>query len=362
MPFATDNQHSSILGSNRTSKLTISSYILDWIVVIVLAAVGGILYKITGNQHAFSLGDPNISYPLYSDTFSITVVGILALAVPAVIIMVLSLLIPTSTITASGHGTRGLSPTKSRLWEWHTGWLGLCLSLAGAFFVVSGLKDIVGKPRPDFLARCNPDLSNISAHLAGGLGLRREGAAVLVRASICQNTDAAVIKDGFAAFPSGHSSFAWAGLLYLSLWLCAKFAIIPPSHRTGHSALTRNGPPAYPLTSRPAAPPLYLLLIATIPVGLALCICATRYSDYMHAGWDIMSATIIGIFFACLSFRWYHTFPSTRLISPTEDGGGWAFPPRSRSHALWVAYGSRGYAENDNISGYEDLELGPVGH
>ncbi|KAB8277108.1 PAP2 superfamily-domain-containing protein [Aspergillus minisclerotigenes] len=263
--------------------------------------------------------------------------------------MVLSLLIPTSTITASVHGTRELSPWKRRLWEWHAGWLGLCLSLAGAISVISGLKDIVGKPRPDFLARCDPDLSNLSAHLAGGLGLRHEGAAVLVRASICQNTDAAVIKGGYAAFPSGHSSFAWAGLLYLSLWLCAKFAIIPPFHPTGPSALTRNGPPAYPPISRPAAPPRYLLLIAAIPVGLALCICATR-------------ATIIGIFFACLSFRWYHTFSSTRLIGPTEDGGGWAFPPGSRSHALWVAYGSRGYAENDNISGYEDLELGPVGH
>lgn len=319
------------------------------------------MYKITGNQHAFSLDDPNISYPLYSDTFSISVVGIIALAVPAVIIMSLSLFIPTSTITATGYVTRGLSPWKRRLWEWHTGWLGLCLSLAGAFFVVSGLKDIVGKPRPDFLARCNPDLSNISAHLAGGLGLRREGAPVLVHASICQNTDAAVIKDGFAAFPSGHSSFAWAGLLYLSLWLCAKFAIIPPAHPTAPSALRRNGQSTYSPASRPAAPPLYLLLIAASPVGLALCICATRYSDYMHAGWDIMSATTIGAFFACLGFRWYHTFPTTTLIDPTEEGGGWAFPPRSKAHALWVAYGSRGYPENGITNEYEDLEMGPVG-
>ncbi|KAL3492410.1 hypothetical protein BJX62DRAFT_224574 [Aspergillus germanicus] len=159
--------------------------------------------------------------------------------------MALSLLIPRSIIAASGHQNRGIGPWRQRLWEWHTGLLGLALSFAGAFFTVSGLKDIVGKPRPDFLARCNPDLSNISTHLAGGLGMRREGAAVLVYSSICQNRDAAVVKDGFAAFLSGHSSFA-----------------------STSTSLERR-------SSRLAAPPLYLLFVAVSPVGLAFCICAT---------------------------------------------------------------------------------------
>ncbi|KAL4905598.1 hypothetical protein BDW74DRAFT_177968 [Aspergillus multicolor] len=359
MPFTIANQCGGPLDPTRTSRFTVFSYIFDWIVIVALAAVGGILYMITGNQHAFSLDDPAISYPLRSDTFSITMVGILAFAVPAATIMLLSLTIPTSTILATRASSSSQTPWKRRLWEWHTGWLGLSLSLAGAFFVVSGLKDIVGKPRPDFLARCDPDLANISAHLAGGGGLHRTGAPILVYPSICQNQDTAVVKDGFAAFPSGHSSFAWAGLLYLSLWLAAKFAIVPPawSHGTftsqnSHQAPGHAGPRA---SVRPAAPPLYLLFLTSTPVCLALCISATRYSDYMHAGWDITSASLIGIFFACLGFRWYHV-----LAAGDGQSSGWAFAARSGMHAFWMPYGSRGYTEGVDSSGYEDLEMGPV--
>ena len=37
-----------------------------------------------------------------------------------------------------------------------------------------------------------------------------------------------------------------------------------------------------------------------------LYICATRYADYMHAGWDILSGSLIGMGFAYIGFRWYH--------------------------------------------------------
>lgn len=86
----------------------------------------------------------------------------------------------------------------------------------------------MGKPRPDLLARCDPDLANLAVHLVSGLGLKETSAPILVDTSICQNPDSSVIKNGFAVFLSGHSSFSWAGLLYLSLWLGVKFAITFP--------------------------------------------------------------------------------------------------------------------------------------
>ena len=84
--------------------------------------------------------------------------------------------------------------------------MGLGVALAGAFIVTEGLKDLYGKPRPDLLSRCNPDLSNIPAHTVGGLGTLLEGGPILVTASICLNQTSAVVNDGFASFPSGHSS------------------------------------------------------------------------------------------------------------------------------------------------------------
>ncbi|KAJ5579699.1 diacylglycerol pyrophosphate phosphatase [Penicillium hispanicum] len=359
----------NLLSSGRQTSVRLGlSYVLDWIVILVVAGVGGLLYKITGFTHAFSLEDSSISYPLVSDTVSITVVGIVACGVPAVVILVLSLLIPSSTIQASSQdshrGTWGF-----RLWEWHAGWLGLALSLAGAFFITSGLKDVVGKPRPDFLARCDPDLSNVAAHVVGGLGLRQSSAAIMVSTGICQNTDASVVKNGFAAFPSGHSSFSFAGLLYLSLWLSAKFAVTFPipfraaSRRSEEDAPTPSSDNHASFRSSAAAPPLYLLLLVLAPIAVALFICATRYADYMHAGWDIMGGSVIGSFFAWLGFGWYH-------ISPRDGQScgspAWAWAPRSTRGAFGVPFGSPSFGRYEDAKregrtsprGYVDLELG----
>ena len=72
--------------------------------------------------------------------------------------------------------------------------------------VTEGLKDLYGKPRPDMLSRCNPDLSDIAAHVVGGLGQELPGAPILVSWTICQNTSRSLSRDGFVSFPSGHAS------------------------------------------------------------------------------------------------------------------------------------------------------------
>ncbi|KAL3441739.1 PAP2 superfamily-domain-containing protein [Aspergillus insuetus] len=262
---------------HRTSKRVILSYIFDWICIILFAGAGAILYSIKGSEHVFSLDDPLISYPLRSDTVSVITVGITCCAVPAIIIAAFSLL-PFPQLSL---------PWPLRLWTLHAALLGLALSLAGAFFTTSALKGIVGKPRPDLLARCAPDLSKITQQTISGLGLHRSTAPVLVSAAICTNPDPKVIRDGFAAFPSGHCTFAWAGLLYFSLWLAAKFGLFFRGAGTGAGA---------------GAPPLYLLVLAATPVGGALYISASRYMDYMHAGWDILGGSMVGITFSVLGF------------------------------------------------------------
>jgi membrane-associated phospholipid phosphatase len=288
-------------------------------------------------------------------------VAIIALIVPAVIIAVISLLfIPGPTVA---KGTPKSLIWRRKLWEWHTGWLGLGLSLAGAFFITSGLKDLVGKPRPDLLARCDPDLSNVGAHLVGGLGLLLEEAPLVVGVSICKNTDLSVLHDGFASFPSGHSSFSWAGLLYLTLWLCAKFAIAIPflapygySDRNDRS-FRPGGTNATPLRNQAAAPPLYLSLLAFLPVGAALYVSASRYPDNRHAGFDIIAGAAIGAAFAWVGFRWYHL--------PIRRGAGWSWGPRSRDRAFYVGIGIPSYVgpegwdgERSRRDNYQDLELG----
>lgn len=75
-------------------------------------------------------------------------------------------------------------------------------------FLVNGLKLLLGKPRPDLLARCDPDLANAAAYVLGGVNDRiSEG--TLVSWTICRNTDTKVLEDGFQAFPSGHAGSRW---------------------------------------------------------------------------------------------------------------------------------------------------------
>ncbi|GAD98925.1 diacylglycerol pyrophosphate phosphatase [Paecilomyces variotii No. 5] len=358
-----------VLGNvKHVSKRLTCSYIFDWIIIVCVAAAGGVLYKIRGYQHAFSLTDANISYPLKPNTVSITVVGIVAFLVPAIVILLVSLLL---TDRSPSEG-RPISPWRRRLWELNAGWLGLGVSLAGAFFVTSALKDLVGKPRPDLLARCDPDLSNIAAHIVGGLGQKLEEAPIIVDIGICKTSDQATLQDGFASFPSGHSSFSWSGLLYLTLWFSAKFSItLPyPFSRAIHDIVldrhsrivSSHSGTLKRTTSRDvgAAPPVYLLVLAFVPVGAALYICASRWADYQHHGFDIISGSLIGIFFAWFGFRCYHI--------PVGCGDGWSWGPRSHDRALYILPGTRGgFAgswEQDNLlstrNSYVDVELGPL--
>lgn len=93
-----------------------------------------------------------------------------------------------------------------KLWEWNVGWLGLAMTHAISQLVVQGTKNIAGKPRPDLLARCVPDLSDVAAHRVGGFGTDISDKWILVSQTICTQTDKSVLDDGFRSFPSGHAA------------------------------------------------------------------------------------------------------------------------------------------------------------
>jgi membrane-associated phospholipid phosphatase len=219
--------------------------------------------------------------------------------------------------------------------------------------VTQGLKDIYGKPRPDLLARCQPDLSKLDQYAVGGLGQQFGEAPVLVDWRICQQTDSSTLSDGFASFPSGHASFSWAGMTYLTLFLCAKFAItipflVPTAYHEsdttafgGTGSMRGNGVDAEHAAARnrAAAPPLYLLVLAFVPLGTAFYISGTRYSDYKHHGFDILFGSILGFVFAWFGFRLYHL--------PIRQGAGWSWGTRTRNRAFYIGLGIPTYVGNE---------------
>lgn len=230
------------------------------------------------------------------------------------------------------------------------------------------------------LAHCLPDINSIADHVVtNGYGRDISARWVLVDYHICTQTDMDFLDDGFRSFPSGHSSWSWAGLLYLTLFLCSKFAIaiphlpvVPASSprarqpETDHELLPLHANRARgesletkrefedaseaiiaadPLAVRnaAAAPPNYLIIPALTPVAVAVWICSTRYAEFFHFGFDIISGSLIGIVSAWLSFRWYHL--------PISRGQGWAWGARSKHRAFAIGVGTGGYVGDEGWNG-----------
>lgn len=336
------------------------------------AAAGGGLNFVTSVGRPFSLLDLSISYPNIPESVSVTTLALAALFAPAVIIALVTLLLVPGK-AARRSLSRG-AIVRRKLWELHSGLTGLALSVAVAFFVTQGLKNIVGKPRPHMLALCQPNLDNISQHVVGGYGQDISARWTLVTKSICRDPNSKDLNDAFRSFPSGHASFSWSGLLYLAFFLASKFAITipylppaspstldtPPRVSTARSTDTEllplhtrgrpstasakspdppvgptTPPPETPLYNLAAAPPNHGIVAVLVPLAAAAYITATRYFEFWHFGVDVLGGALIGAVSAWFAFRWYH--------APVRRGAGWAWGPRSRERAFGVGVGTLGY-------------------
>lgn len=93
--------------------------------------------------------------------------------------------------------------------------LGFLISMALTVFITDSIKNAVGRPRPDLIARCKP--------------AARTPENILVNIEVCTETDHHTLHDGWRSFPSGHSSFAFSGLGYLSLFMAGQLHVFRPS-------------------------------------------------------------------------------------------------------------------------------------
>ncbi|KAF2200051.1 PAP2-domain-containing protein [Delitschia confertaspora ATCC 74209] len=372
------------MNSILPSKRLILAYVFDWIVIAGIAAVGAGWNNITPFHRPFSLLDLSISYPYEKhETIPTWLLVVVSLVIPAAIIFLVCLLfVPGPT---ASRGTPKSAIWRRKIWELNAGWMGLALSLATAFMLTQGSKLLFGKPRPDFLSRCQPNPNAIRRYDVSTMGIEFDPLWVLATSKVCQQRDMDILQDGFKSFPSGHSSFSWAGLLYLTLFLSSKFAVaipfLPPrpfstnplhtsatapsnlnpaKYRTNttntstgtntgllptHAAKAdailpvmhgaTEGEPIVPIRNQAAAPPVYTLLLILVPLCAALYISSTRYTDYRHHGFDIITGALLGIVCAWFSFRWYHL--------PIARGAGWAWGPRSYERAWGIGVGRGGY-------------------
>lgn len=233
------------------------SYLPDWIVVVTMGIIFALIDRVHGHHREFDLNDPTIqfSYTLHE-------------RVPVPLLIFLSVIIPAILITLTSQFLLRSS------WDSHIGLLGLALSLSLSLAVTAITKVTVGRPRPDMLSRCQPSPGATNA------GSPTFG---LSNSTICTApVDSRMFQDGFRSFPSGHSSTAWAGLGFLSLYLAGKLHLFD---RRGHSIK---------------------VWIAIAPLFGAALIAISRTMDYRHHWHDVLIGSTLGALTAWFSYRYYY--------------------------------------------------------
>jgi diacylglycerol diphosphate phosphatase/phosphatidate phosphatase len=83
------------------------------------------------------------------------------------------------------EGYRNVYKFKDRLWELNCGILGLLLAQGAAFVITGTMKNLVGKPRPDLIDRCQPRAGSVDPPVFG-----------LSSIEICTQTSNAILTDG----------------------------------------------------------------------------------------------------------------------------------------------------------------------
>ncbi len=222
----------------------------------------------------FYLDDLRIAYPhALEERVNVTWLFIYAGAVPLITLTLWALITRPGTHKA------------------HVTLLGWLISMILTLFLTDVIKNAVGRPRPDLLSRCKP-APGTPSH-------------TLVTYQICTETNHHVLHDGWRSFPSGHSSFSFSGLGYLSLFIAGQCHVYRP-----RADLAR-------------------VLLALAPLLGAALIAISRCEDYRHDVYDVSVGSLLGLSVAYGTYRRY--YPSLRrgdCASPypnpaDAEGEGW---------------------------------------
>merc|ERR1711881_582880 len=195
----------------------------------------------------------------------------------------------------------------------HVTLLGLAIFFILTIVLTDIIKNAVGRPRPDLIARCKPQK---------GTPLHQ-----LVTFETCTEKDHHTLHDGWRSFPSGHSSTAFSGLGYLSLVLAGQLHVLRP--RTD----------------------LAKALVAIAPLVGAALIAISRCEDYRHDVWDVTAGSALGFVVALFSYKRY--FPPLRKRNCDVP-----YPTPGEMMAKAPVRKPRDEEEMATLSAAQDFEIG----
>ncbi|KAI3986263.1 hypothetical protein MKX01_028544 [Papaver californicum] len=164
----------------------------DWL-IFLLPMVIGVVLNVIEPFHRFVGQDmtTDLMYPLQGNTVPFWGVSLVVILLPMAIIA-------------------GIYFYRRDVYDWHHAILGLLFSVLVPGILTDAIKDAVGRPRPVFFWRCFPD---------------GKGVFDTVTKIVQCTGEKKVINEGHKSFPSGHTSWSFAGLGFLAWYLAGKIRV-----------------------------------------------------------------------------------------------------------------------------------------
>ncbi|KAJ1918659.1 hypothetical protein H4219_002462 [Mycoemilia scoparia] len=286
------------------------SYLTDWVFVIIMGILWGLLGKLEPFHREFSLTDKTIMYPHKPDTITFSAAAAICSVIPLATIIFLCILRHWKDCL---YALRNREHPYKFYHDLHIGILSFVVAMTMNLMFTNVVKNLAGRKRPDFIARCKPKAG--SSDPTWGLSTN----------DVCTETDEYLMQDGQRSFPSGHSSFSFAGLGYMSFFIAGYFKLYD-GRGFSHVAYLANFP----------------LLFATY-------VALTRVSDYRHHWQDVFIGSLLGLGMAYFAYRVY--YPPLG-----SDDAGEPYNRRCQNRENNKKIDGNGSANNDSTSGAQDFQ------
>ncbi|EWC43428.1 hypothetical protein DRE_07614 [Drechslerella stenobrocha 248] len=233
-----------------------------WLDILTMAALGAIGLGVYAAPPAptrnfpvyFANGEivyPEVAYPMRKNIIPIWLAAFLASIIPITIFLLCQIRIKS-------------------FWDFNNAVVGLLYSLINAAVFQVFIKWLIGGLRPHFLAACQPD---VTAPSGTGFG------AIMYTRAVCRG-DKRDINDSLESFPSGHATAAFAGFVFLSIWLNAKLKLWSNYH-----------------------PAMWKMTVVYAPLLGATLIAGSLTIDEFHHWYDVVAGGIIGSMCAFGAYR-----------------------------------------------------------
>jgi diacylglycerol diphosphate phosphatase/phosphatidate phosphatase len=276
-------RHSKSLPSSYNTRPSFGQWLkATWLDIITMAAMGavglGVYMADPAPSRSFPVifqdGEivfPQFAYPLRNEIVPIWAAALMAFFIPFAVFLIVQI--------------RARS-----FWDINNATIGLLYSLIAAAVFQVFIKWLIGGLRPHFLAVCKPV---IPANLLASVGTADNGIEagsslgnvangyrqIMFDRSICTG-DRKEINDSLESMPSGHTTAAFAGFVFLYLYLNAKLKVFSNYH-----------PAMWKIIA------LYAPILGACLIGGALTI------DEYHNWYDVLAGAVIGTMMAFSAYR-----------------------------------------------------------